>query len=61
MNRHAKAISGRLSLRHPQHTSLEILILTTESAPPNKDADATAIMAVFTAEPLMILTNPAKA
>ncbi|MFO7713156.1 hypothetical protein [Desulfosarcina sp.] len=34
MNRHVNAISGRLSLRPPQRTSLEILQRITEIAPP---------------------------
>jgi hypothetical protein len=36
MNRHVNAIAGRLSLRHPQRRSLEILDRITEIAPPGK-------------------------
>ncbi|MFH0785902.1 MAG: DEAD/DEAH box helicase family protein [Pseudomonadota bacterium] len=50
MNRHVNAISGRLSLRQPQRTSLEILHRVTEIAPPGKDADAAAILEVIRSE-----------
>lgn len=42
MNRHVNAIAGRLSLRPPQRTSLEILHRITEIAPPGKQADPAA-------------------
>lgn len=50
MNRHVNAISGRLSLRPPQRTSLEILHRITEITPPGKDTDATAILEVIRSE-----------
>ncbi len=50
MNRHVNAISGRLSLRQPQRTSLEILHRITEIAPPGKDADTAAILEVIRSE-----------
>ena len=50
MNRHVNAISGRLSLRQPQRTSLEILHRITEIAPPGKDADSAAILEVIRSE-----------
>ena len=47
MNRHVNAIAGRLSLRLPQRTSLEILHRITELAPPRKNRDtAEALRAV---------------
>jgi type III restriction enzyme len=39
MNRHVNAIAGRLSLRPPQHRSLEILDRITEIVPPKKGYD----------------------
>ena len=39
MNRHVNAIASRLSLRPPQHRSLEILDRITEIVPPQKGAD----------------------
>ena len=39
MNRHVNAIAGRLSLRPPQHRSLEILDRVTEIVPPQKGTD----------------------
>ena len=50
MNRHVNAISGRLSLRPPQRTSLEILQRITEIAPPGKDADTAALLAAIQSE-----------
>lgn len=50
MNRHVNAISGRLSLRQPQRTSLEILHRVTEIAPPGKDTDTAAILEVIGSE-----------
>ena len=44
MNRHVNAIAGRLSLRLPQHRSLEILDRITEIAPPGKGANAAAVL-----------------
>jgi type III restriction enzyme len=45
MNRHVNAIAGRLSLRPPQRTSLEILARITEIVPPKKGGDLTASLA----------------
>ncbi len=39
MNRHINAIAGRLSLRHPQRRSLEILDRITEIIPLKKDME----------------------
>jgi len=50
MNRHVNAIAGRLSLRAPQRQSLEILDRITEIAPPRKDVDLDAALAVIHAE-----------
>jgi len=50
MNRHVNAIAGRLSLRHPQRRSLEILDRITEIVPPRKDADIAAALAVIHSE-----------
>lgn len=50
MNRHVNAIAGRLSLRAPQRTSLEILHRITEIAPPGKDADTAAVLEVIRSE-----------
>ncbi len=44
MNRHVNAIAGRLSLRHPQRRSLEILDRITDIAPPGKNADIAAVL-----------------
>ncbi len=44
MNRHVNAIAGRLSLRHPQRRSLEILDRITEIAPPGKAAHLAAML-----------------
>ena len=44
MNRHVNAIAGRLSLRPPQRTSLEILDRITEIVPPQKGADVEAAL-----------------
>jgi type III restriction enzyme len=50
MNRHVNAIAGRLSLRPPQRESLEILDRVTEIAPPRKDVDVDAALAVIHSE-----------
>ena len=50
MNRHVNAIAGRLSLRHPQRRSLEILDRITEIVPPRKDTDIAAALAVIHSE-----------
>ncbi len=50
MNPHVNSISGRLSLRPPQRTSLEILDRVTEIAPPRKDADVQAALAAMSSE-----------
>ncbi len=50
MNRHVNAIAGRLSLRPPQRTSLEILDRLTEIVPPKKTADLTMALAAIQRE-----------
>ncbi|MBF0157834.1 MAG: DEAD/DEAH box helicase family protein, partial [Magnetococcales bacterium] len=50
MNRHVNAIAGRLSLRHPQRRSLEILDRITEIVPPRKQADLSATLAAIRSE-----------
>ena len=50
MNRHVNAIAGRLSLRHPQRRSLEILDRITEIAPPGKGADVAAMLEAIRSE-----------
>jgi type III restriction enzyme len=50
MNRHVNAIAGRLSLRHPQRRSLEILDRITEIAPPGKGADVVAMLEAIRSE-----------
>jgi len=50
MNRHVNAIAGRLSLRHPQRRSLEILDRITEIAPPGKGADVAVQLAAIRSE-----------
>ncbi|MDP2103503.1 MAG: DEAD/DEAH box helicase family protein, partial [Candidatus Gracilibacteria bacterium] len=50
MNRHVNAISGRLSLRPPQRTSLDILHRITEIAKPRKDADCATMLAAIQSE-----------
>jgi type III restriction enzyme len=50
MNRHVNAIAGRLSLRHPQRRSLEILDRITEIAPPGKGADAAVLLEAIRSE-----------
>lgn len=50
MNRHVNAIAGRLSLRPPQRRSLEILDRITEIAPPRKDSDLPAALAIIRSE-----------
>jgi hypothetical protein len=48
MNRHLNAISGRLSLRHPQRDSLAILDRVCDILPPKKDSDQIAGLAAVT-------------
>ena len=50
MNRHVNAIASRLSLRPPQHASLEILHRITEMVPPNKDAKRDAALVTIRSE-----------
>ncbi len=50
MNRQVNAIAGRLSLRHPQRRSLEILDRITEIAPPGKGADVAALLEAIRSE-----------
>ncbi|MBN2683680.1 MAG: DEAD/DEAH box helicase family protein [Pontiellaceae bacterium] len=50
MNRHVNAISGRLSLRHPQRRSLEILDRVMEILPRGSDADLQAALDVICSE-----------
>ncbi len=50
MNKHVNAIAGRLSLRPPQHRSLEILDRITEIVPPSKSPDAAAALAIIKSE-----------
>ena len=50
MNRHVNTIAGRLSLRHPQRHSLEILDRITEIVPPRKGADLAAALEVIRSE-----------
>lgn len=50
MNRHVNAIAGRLSLRHPQRRSLEILDRITEIAPPRKSVDVQAALEAIRSE-----------
>ncbi len=50
MNRHVNAISGRLSLRPPQRTSLEILDRITEIVSPRKEADLAAALEIIRSE-----------
>ena len=50
MNRHVNAISGRLSLRPPQRTSLEMLDRITEIVPPRKEADIEAALEIIRSE-----------
>ena len=47
MNRHVNAIAGRLSLRHPQRRSLEILDRLAEIVPPHKGNDLAAALAII--------------
>jgi type III restriction enzyme len=47
MNRHVNAFAGRLSLRPPQRSSLEILDRITEIVPPKKEAGVTAALAAI--------------
>lgn len=49
-DRHVNAIAGRLSLRAPQRTSLEILARVAEIASPRKDADAAEALRVISSE-----------
>ena len=50
MNRHANAISGRLSLRPPQQHSLDILRRICEILPPQKGTDMEAGLAAIQSE-----------
>jgi len=50
MNRHVNAIAGRLSLRPPQRSSLEILDRITEIVPPRKEADVAAALSAIRSE-----------
>src|SRR5919108_6141699 len=50
MNRHVNAIAGRLSLRPPQRTSLEILDRITEIVQPKKETDVAAALATIRSE-----------
>lgn len=50
MNRHVNAISGRLSLRPPQRTSLEILDRVTEIVSPHKETDLAAALEIIRSE-----------
>ena len=50
MNRHVNAIAGRLSLRHPQRRSLEILDRITKIAPPGKNTDTAAVLEIIRSE-----------
>lgn len=50
MNRHVNAISGRLSLRPPQRTSLEILHRITEIAPPRNQVGRESALAAIRSE-----------
>lgn len=50
MNRHVNAIAGRLSLRHPQRRSLEILDRITEIARPGKNTDTAAVLEIIRSE-----------
>jgi type III restriction enzyme len=50
VNQHVNAIAGRLSLRHPQRRSLEILDRITEIAPPGKETDTAAVLEVIRGE-----------
>jgi hypothetical protein len=50
MNRHVNAIAGRLSLRPPQRSSLEILDRITEIVPPKKEADVAGALAAIRSE-----------
>ncbi len=47
MNRYVNAISGRLSLRHPQRDSLAILDRVCDILPPKKDSDRAAGLAAI--------------
>src|SRR5688572_32190667 len=50
MNRHVNAIAGRLSLRPPQRSSLEILHRITEIVPPREEVDVTSALAAIRSE-----------
>jgi type III restriction enzyme len=54
MNRHLNAISGRLSLRHPQRDSLAILDRVCDILPPKKDSDQIAGLAAIQSEFLTV-------
>lgn len=50
MNRHVNAVSGRLSLRAPQRTSLEILARVAEAVPLTKERDIQQALATIQCE-----------
>jgi type III restriction enzyme len=50
MNRHVNSISGRLSLRAPQRSSLEILDRIAEIVPPRKGVDVAAALDIIRSE-----------
>jgi len=50
LNRLVNSIAGRMSLRPPQHRSLEILDRVTEIVPPRKEHDAQAALATIHSE-----------
>jgi type III restriction enzyme len=50
MKPQVNAIAGRLSLRHPQRRSLEILDRITEIVPPRKEVDLTEALSVIQSE-----------
>lgn len=50
MNRHVNAIAGRLSLRAPQRSSLEILDRISEITPPQKDRDLLSTLEIIRSE-----------
>lgn len=49
-SRHVNSISGRLSLRAPQRTSLEILDRVMEIAQPHKGGDLKAALDIIRSE-----------
>ncbi len=50
MNRHVNSLSGRLSLRAPQRTSLEILARVADVVPFDKDSDIKQSLAIIQSE-----------